>query len=255
MKLSDFTLYLQTHVRDPEHQYDRYCLMRFGDVLVEAGKYVKMNTNGQSALGKAEGANKLEIDVGLDLLDSRIEDCLNSLTTVNPIFVRTKNLVQQQKPGFTYVRQFETAPSDLSSLERMQIEKRIRIQCILMRMKYQGFLKGIKQFQPFRQLAPLTLESTEKCASEIYDHYHNFLLLPQNRHLNYDYQFERLTGLVPQKLIDQLNQFRKTLDLKSIISPAIFDNLEFLKVKKHPITFQHEIRFQDEHLLDALFTL
>lgn len=52
-----------------------------------------------------------------------------------------------------------------------------------------------------------------------------------------------------------MNQFRKTLDLKSTIGPAIFGDLEFLKVKKHPVTFPHEIRFQDEHLLDALFTL
>lgn len=137
----------------------------------------------------------------------------------------------------------------------MQIEKRVRIQCTLMRMKYQGYLKGIRQFEPFKQLAPMVLESTERSAADIYDHYHNFLLLPQNRHLNYDYQFEKLTGLVPQKLVDELNQFRKTLDLKSTIEPAISGNLEFLKVKKHPVTFQHELRFQDEHLLDALFTL
>lgn len=68
--------------------------MRFADILVEANKYVTMNINGQSTLRKTESANKLEIDVDLDLLDSRIEDRLNSLTTVNPAFVKTKNIVQ-----------------------------------------------------------------------------------------------------------------------------------------------------------------
>lgn len=179
--------------------------MRFADILVEANKYVKMSVNGQSALRQTDHTSKLEIDVDLDQLDSGIEDRLNSLTTVNPVFIKTRNVVQQQKPGFTYVRQFETTQNDLSSLERMQMEKRIHIQCTLMRMKYQGYLKGIKRFQPFKQLPPLVLESAEKCSSEIYDYYHNFLLLPQNRHPNYDYQFERLTGLVPQKLVDQLN--------------------------------------------------
>ena len=68
--------------------------MRFADVLVEANKYVKMNMSGQSALRAGNSANKLELDVDLDSLDSRIEDSLNSLTTVNPVFVKTKNLVQ-----------------------------------------------------------------------------------------------------------------------------------------------------------------
>ena len=68
--------------------------MRFADVLVEANKYVKMNMSGQSALRGGNDANKLELDADLDSLDSRIEDRLNSLTTVNPVFVKTKNLVQ-----------------------------------------------------------------------------------------------------------------------------------------------------------------
>lgn len=136
MKLSDFVLYLQTHAQDPEPQYDQYCLLRFADVLLEANRYVKMNIGGKSTLQGAGNANKLEVDVDLDLLDSKIEDRLNSLTTVNPIFVKTRNMVQPQKPGFTYVRQFESAPTDLSSLERMQLERRAHIRCVLTRMKY-----------------------------------------------------------------------------------------------------------------------